>query len=117
MIQHYKKSLTLIVSLFSFCYCFSQDIILNSQSAINAFDTSTTIIKGDLTIGNSPIADPIINLSNLSGLTSIGGNLIITGQNSIANLNGLNNLNSVGGYLDIRYNNSLLSLEGLNQLT
>src|SRR5690606_24846653 len=57
------------------------------------------------------------DLSPLSNLTSVGGNLYISSNSSLLNLNGLNNLTSVGGNLYIDSNSNLTNLDGLNNLT
>lgn len=56
------------------------------------------------------------NLSALSSITSIGGDLIIEGNSSLKALDGLDNLRVVGGDLTISQNPGLQSLEALRNL-
>jgi RHS repeat-associated protein len=53
----------------------------------------------------------------LSNLTSIGGNLGIGDNLSLAQIDGLINLTSIGEYLLIRSNDSLTQIDGLGNLT
>jgi hypothetical protein len=53
----------------------------------------------------------------LNNVSSIGGNLEIEGNNSLAGLNGLEALTSIGGQLWIMSNHSLDSLSGLDNVT
>ena len=99
-------------------------------------------LEGDVLISGSDI----MNLNGLSVVTSIGGNLMFTGNNLLTSLTGfenltiiggdlsfnswyswgnpflndltgLNNLTLIGGNLHIFYNDALTSLTGLNNLT
>ncbi|MEM9836206.1 MAG: T9SS type A sorting domain-containing protein [Bacteroidota bacterium] len=67
----------------------------------------------NITIDDFAISD----LSGLSQITSVGGNLAIAFNDALRDLSGLNNLTSVGGNLTIVFNSSLESLSGLNNLT
>jgi|GEM_PF-3950289 len=67
----------------------AQDVILETQADVNAFDPSMTVVHGDLYISGDDITD----LSSLIGIKTITGNL------------------------DIRYCQSLLSLYGLDSIT
>jgi len=73
MISHYsKRLLILLFSCCSFLYSFSQNVTLASQAQVNAFNSATTIINGNLTIQTTfDSTDPISDLSNLMNLTSI----------------------------------------------
>jgi len=84
---------------------------LSTQAEVNEF--AGTEIKGDLTIQGSDIDD----LSPLSTLTSVGGDLKILFNPSLTNFDGLNNLTSLGRDLVIKYNNSLTNLDCLSNLT
>src|SRR5690606_2538851 len=96
--------------------CPAGDVILGSQTEVDDFATNhpnCTEISGDLYIYGNDITD----LSPLSNLTSVGGNLYIFSNSSLLNLDGLNNLTSVGGLLDISFNSNLTNLNGLSNLT
>src|SRR5690606_9592043 len=96
--------------------CPPGDVILTSQTEVDDFATNhpnCTEISGDLYIYGNDITD----LSPLSNLTSVGGNLNIFSNSSLLNLDGLNNLTSVGGLLDISFNSNLTNLNGLSNLT
>src|SRR5690606_28616504 len=93
--------------------CPPGDVILNSQTEVDDFATNhpnCSEISGGLYISGNDITD----LSPLSNLTSVGGNLYISSNSSLLNLNGLNNLTSVGGNLYIDSNSNLTNLDGLN---
>lgn len=95
----------LTISNRTFGQC-DQDIVLSSQEAIDNFaaDYGCTEILGDLKINEDESS--IFNLSGLSGLTVIEGNLIIINNNLVTNIDGLSSLTSIGGSLQIR--NSLV---------
>ena len=57
-----------------------------------------------------------MNFDGFSGLTSIGGYLLIEGNGSLSNITGLGNLQSIDGNLEIMGNSSLISLAGLNNI-
>ena len=87
------------------------DITLSSQAEVNAFDC--TSVEGNLTISGDDISD----LSPLSVLTNVGGNLYIGNNVVLQNLDGLSALSSVSGYFHIYFNDALTSIEGLSALT
>ncbi len=66
-------------------------------------------IDGGLTILNSGLN----NLDGLADLTSINGQLIISGNEALINLDGLSNLESAGDELQIGSNTALTDLSGL----
>ncbi len=102
------------------------EVLLETQAEVDAFDCATV---GDLTIriiGDFNDPDPITDLSGLSSLVRIEGDLSITantlfGATIPSNLEGFNNLESIGG--DFRFNvgfpgpDSFFSFEGLDKLT
>ena len=65
-----------------------------------------TSINGNLTIQSTGLID----LEGLGSLAAVSGNLAISDNDSLENLYGLNNLKSVGGGLTIVNNNALRSL-------
>ena len=86
-------------------------IIGTDVESLEGLDKLTTI-GGDLRISGNPY---IKNLTCLKSLTSIGG-LSIT-YTSLTNLSGLENITSFSGNLNIWGNNALTSLSGLENLT
>jgi len=76
-----------------------------------------TSIGGSLIIGSYYGGNPsLTSLTALTGLTCIGGDLIIVNNNTLNSLTGLNNVTSIGGDLHINKNSFLTSLSGLNSL-
>jgi len=86
-----------LIALFFLSYIcqfvLAQDVELRTQLDVDLFDPATTIIQGDLEIG-SAISD-ITNLSTLSNLQTVTGDLIIKDNPLLQSLSGLENLNSV----------------------
>lgn len=70
-------------------------------------------ISGDLEIALTQLSD----LRAFNSLTSVGGSLIIEGNQKLQSLEGLNSLTSVGGDLRIDGNFALESLDGLASLS
>ena len=85
------------------------DIALNSQTEVDAFDRQ--YINGDLIISGPDISD----LSALSALASVKGDLIIKNNPLLQNLYGLNSLLEVG-FISIEKNENLEIINGLNAL-
>ncbi len=67
----------------------------------------------------SPISnDALTNLNGLSGITSLGGYIVITEHTSLENLDGLSGITSVGGgRITIEGNDVLTNLDGLGNVT
>ena len=57
-----------------------------------------------------------MNLSGLSILTSIAGDIWISGNPSFDSLSGLDNVTSIEGFIKIDSNNALISLTGLDSI-
>jgi len=97
----------------------TSNITFTSQAEIDAFPTihpSCNSITGNVTIQGSDIT----NLSGLSQIISIDGNLTIGGLGgnpNLASLEGLNSLITVGGTLHIFNNIGLINIGALNSLT
>jgi Secretion system C-terminal sorting domain len=70
-------------------------------------------IEGDLWIDNN---DFLASLSGLHNLLAIGGGLHLAGLDGLANLTGLNKLRSIGDMLEISFNDKLANLTGLDSL-
>ena len=105
-------------------YPFSEykgDVNLTTQEEVDAFrKLKYTSIRGSLTIGKGtshPKLSNIKNLSVLSSLISVKGNLKIYGNPSLTSLSGLDNIIYVGGSLNIIENDALISLRGLDKIT
>ncbi len=115
----------------------AQDVILTTQAAVDAFDTSITIIEGNLKIEGNDIVD-LSNLSNikhvglslwvrntsnlnsldgLSNVTHIEEDLRISGNATLQHINGLSNVTHLGGSLTILQNYNLQNVDGLINLT
>ena len=71
-----------------------------------------TSIGGDLLIISTDLAD----LDGLEGLVHIGGDVVIRDNAALTNLDGLANITSVDGDLFVEYNEALSSLSGLRNL-
>jgi len=95
-----------------------------SQSHIDDFTINypdCTTLEGNVRIGHWRGSD-ITNLNGFDGVTSVGGNLDISGNDVLTDLSGLDNVNSIGGDLVIGQssmsdNPSLISLTGLENVT
>jgi hypothetical protein len=83
--------------------------VLASQDEVNAFDC-------DSVSGNLSIIGEVNNVDGLSMLTSVEGNLVISGAPALDNLDGLANLTSVGGDLTIAVNPALDNCQGIAPL-
>ena len=96
-------------------FCLPQGITFTDQAQIDSFHVNypgCTGIEGDVVISG----DSISNLTGLNGLTFIGGNLSIQGNNALTSVTGLDDLAIIGGNLQIDSNASLTRLTGLNKI-
>ncbi len=110
----YNLFLSLFLSFLLFAESKAQNVTLNSQAQVNAFGaTNPTTVNGNLTISGSDITE----LTPLSTLTSISGDLVIFQNSVLTSLSGLDALTSLGGLLYIAVNSSLTSLAGLDALS
>ncbi len=94
--------------------CPEGDVVLTSQAAVDAYVANfpdCPLISGVLSISGSDIND----LSGLSNLTAVNGELVISNNPLLSNLEGLNNLEQVNA-VSIIENEGLTSLEGLNSI-
>ena len=100
----------------------TRNIVLTTQSEVQEFaNRGVTHLQGNLTIGNVPGEGSleltrISDLSALSTLEEIDGDLNIFGNGNISNLHGLESLLSVEGDLHIGINEQLEDLDGLSTL-
>ena len=101
--------------------CLPEGITFSMQTQIDNFQANypgCTRISGDVTIKEGSWSN-IQNLDGLNVLTSIGGNLEISGNVALQSLTGLDNLVSIGGGLKLDQNlflNTLQALENLESL-
>ena len=123
------KNFKLIPLVLLMCYhtqaisqsCLPEGIIFSSQAQVDSFQINypgCTEIEGNVSLGPdyySNVTD-ITNLNGLSVLTSIKGNLGISGNYLLTNLSGLEGLTSIGSNLHISSNRRLDSLKGLDNL-
>ncbi len=118
---HYKiptlRGILVLLYLCSFHFCYSQDVHLESQFDVDAFDPSTTIVNGNLYI-RPPlnVISDITDLSNLSNLTTVNGDLLIWRNFELVNLDGLNGLSYVQGDLELSSNTALTNINGIGEL-
>ena len=97
--------------------CPAGGIVLDTQAKVTDFSTDNpgcTDPPGGITILGA--TSTITDLSGLSVLTSIGGELFILATD-VPNLSGLDNVASLGGELNITNNSSLNSVAALSSLT
>lgn len=103
--------------VFSAAQCPSGNISLNSQTDIDNFliaYPNCTELLHNLNIHDDD--DTIIDLSPLSNLTYVGGNLTVRKFISSTTLYGLHNIIEVGGDLTFHFNSGLTSLSELNNI-
>ncbi len=94
---------------------FAGDKIIITQDELIAYGANNyTEVTGNLEIGQSSSSD-VTDLTPLLTLTTIGGNLKISGQ--FPDLNGLNNIVSIGGELNIGNSLSITNLDEFKNLT
>lgn len=95
--------------------CPEGSIELITQADVDQFVIdypNCTKISKDLYIGSGDIT----NLSGLSSLKTVEGDLEIFENSVLTNLKGLNNLTSIGGFLVIYQNTALTNLDELSSL-
>ena len=97
---------------FSQLTLYEGNITLTSQTEVNEFISNTTVILGNLTIGytDGSSRSDITDLTPLSNMTHITGNLIIQQNEQLNNINDLNNLQTIGGYFRVKNNDTLTTL-------
>ena len=99
------------------------DITVRSQAEVNALSTTLSdkaIIDGNLIMGYTDYGrsrSNITDLTPLSNITHITGDLIIRQNGQLVNLNDLNNLQSIGGDFYVSDNALLIQIGSFNSLT
>ena len=91
---------------------------LYTQSDVDAFPAYCEYINSHLTIwssGNS--SDPITDLTPLSGVREISGDLIVRENSEMRAIDSLGQLKYIGGVIDIRNNSKLIDIQGLKGLS
>lgn len=120
----YAVLIALFLSLTGYSQsCLPEGIEFSTQAQIDSFQVNypnCTQIEGNVTIYTSEWGD-ITNLSGLSVLTSIGGNLEIINydfgtSSNLYSLAGLEGITAIGGDLIICNNSALTNLSGLDNL-
>lgn len=102
--------------------CVPYDTLLETQADVDDFVSNYSncaIVSHNLIIGSNSgdaINDPIVDISELSFITTIEKNFTIQ-YTELTNLNGLQNLSAVGESFNIQYMETLVSLNGLEGLT
>ncbi len=97
---------TLILLFFLFSSGSAQDVELNTQSEVNAFNPATTTILGDLVI-NSGLDDPINDISPLSGIITINGDFVLDSMAAFTALD-MPMLSTIGGSFIIQNDNAIV---------
>ena len=103
--------------------CPTGDVILANQAEVNTFVANygnCTSLPGSLTIGDDSepiVSSDIFNISGLSSLTNVSGDLVISANPLLESLAGLDNLVSVNQSLKILDNDNLSVLGALNSVT
>ena len=88
---------------------------INSNANLTSFTGLESLVSsGRFFIRDNPL---LTDMSGLTGLKSISGELSIINHENLASLSGLNNLVSIGSKLSIEDNPALTSLSELNSLT
>jgi hypothetical protein len=102
----------------SFGQCPVTDLVLTTQTEVDAFPTDfpgCSALPVNLRISSGP-TDQITDLSPLSQLNSIDGDLIVDVNPLLTILAGLDNVASVGGNFRLSSNDVLLNVIGLTNL-
>jgi len=102
--------------------CPTGDVVLLSQEDVNEFGMlypDCTELQGNLLVGAVSGNTPPTNIADLSpfgGITYIGGDLIIGKGDPAMTLLGLSSLDSIGENLRVNYNSTLASFVGLENV-
>lgn len=121
-----KKIISFCFLTILFCWtvawgqCPEGNVIIETQTQVDSFPIlypNCTELENLVIGGVWPVDSDITDLSPLSQITLIRGNLKIEENDELITLSGLDNLTSVEGDLNIRYNSYLISLSNLENVT
>ena len=117
LLKNYVYIIILVALLGFPVIVFAQNVSLNTQADVDAFDPSTTVVMGTLLIGETGngISD-IVDIGNLSSIERVHGDLIISRNVNLFNIDELSNLARIGGYLSVTTNENLRNIDGLSNL-
>ncbi|WP_158858802.1 receptor L domain-containing protein [Lunatibacter salilacus] len=91
------------------------NVVLSSQTEVNNWVRwCYEGIEGNLHIQGGNSEDPVVDLTSLSGLKAIEGQIIITNTNKLVNLDGLKNIASAVESVQIYNNQNLEQITGLS---
>jgi hypothetical protein len=110
--------LLFLSSITSFGQCPVSDLILTTQTEVDAFPATypgCTDMPFNLTIASGP-TDQITDLSQLSQLTTVDGDLVVDTNPLLVNLAGLENITAVNGNFRLSSNYVLQNVIGLTNL-
>ncbi len=94
----------------------SQNLTFNTQSALDNYNSNTSVVNGNLIIHQSTASSDIINdITVLSNIDSVYGNVNIFGTN-LPHLNSLSGLQYIGGNILILDNDLLTDVSGMTSL-
>jgi hypothetical protein len=88
---------------------------LESQDDVNNFNPDQTYVTGNIIIGDPVYPTDITDISNLSNLTYITGNLLVR-NTQLENLDPLQKITSVGNSIVITDNPNLTNINALSQI-
>ena len=104
--------------------CLTQGIVFTTQSQLDQFkadNPTCKVIEDDLVIGSYSVLigknKDIINLTPLSNIEEVKGNLIISSLENLIDLAAFSKLKKVGKDIIIQGNSKITSLKGLEGLT
>ena len=95
------------------------NITVTTQAGVDTLTlTNIDTINGDVIIGHAGGNEisTITDLTPLSNITHVTGDLLIARNGSIVNLNALTRLQSIGGYFNVRNNDVLTTLGNFSNL-
>ncbi|WP_114747699.1 receptor L domain-containing protein [Pleomorphovibrio marinus] len=94
------------------------NLVLSSQSDVDSFSKRcATSIYGSLVIIGEKGENPVVNLEPLAGITSVGGDLVISQNPQLQSLSGLRSIDEIGGSIRISGNprlRDLMDFPGIN---
>ena len=93
--------------------CPNSDYDLTTQAEVNAFPQNCDHVTGSLKVRGAQIT----NLAPLEDVQTVGADLYIKNNDSLATLDGLSGVTSVGAQLYISYNDLLTDISALANLT